>query len=170
MNTQHFFRGEKIRNLPFIIVLGFLLCLSSCQQEGKSEPSEIDQVIDTKINVEEISNRTGITFDVLKTSDVGSKPIYKFFWICFESDLSQEKIEFLAESIINDILTRKPGTYHAFQIHFFRKCDVKEILEDSKVIATACYLPEGDWTKVGRIPIEDYAEYRLICTMAENEN
>jgi len=148
--------------------MGFLLILSACESKEKSPPAEVTQLAETSINIEEISTNTGITFEVLKSTDVGSLPKYRFFWICFDSDLNEEKIKLLAESIINDTIRRKPRTYHAFKIHFFRKCDVKEKLEDSMSIATACFLPEGDWTKVGRIPIDDYAEYSLVCTFEDN--
>ena len=151
-------------------MMGLLLILSACESREKSLPAEVVQLAETSINIEEISTNTGITFEVLKSVDVGSQYVYKFFWICYESDLTEEKIKLLAESIINDTISRKPRTYHAFKIHFFRKCDVKEKLEDSMSIATACFLPEGDWTKVGRVPIDDYAEYSLVCTFEDNSD
>ncbi|MCG2814703.1 MAG: hypothetical protein L6425_02015 [Candidatus Aminicenantes bacterium] len=150
------------------MVMGFFLFFSACESIEKSLPFEGDQLAKTSINIEEISTNTGITFEVLKSVDVGSQHVYKFFWICYDSDLTEEKIKLLAESIINDTISRKPRTYHAFKIHFFRKCDVEEKLEDSISIATACFLPEGDWTKVGRVPIDNYTEYSLVCTFEDN--
>jgi hypothetical protein len=33
--------------------------------------------------------------------------------------------------------------------------------ENSKAFAQALFLPDGDWTEVGRVPIDGYKSYRL---------
>ena len=62
---------------------------------------------------------------------------------------------------------RKPKSYHSLTIHFFLEDELTESLESSKSLACVNFLPEGDWLKVGRVPINDYKSYNLVCTFLE---
>jgi hypothetical protein len=125
------------------------------------------QVIGTDIDVLKIENLTGIQFKILKTETIGYRPRHRFCWACLPKKVSSQKVKELAKSIIEEIIAKKPKTYHSFTVHFFWEDDLGDCIEKSKSFARANYLPEGSWIKVGRVPIDDYKDYTLTFTSLE---
>jgi hypothetical protein len=84
-----------------------------------------------------------------------------------EEKIPQEDVETLADAIIKHVIDEKPSTYHSFTIHFFCRKNIQSSLEDSQRLAYASFLPDGTWLNVGRVPIDGYDRYRLVCTYLE---
>ena len=54
-------------------------------------------------------------------------------------------------------------TYHSITIHFFLETDLRKKIDKSEPCARTSFLPEGGWSQVGRIPINNYEKYELTC-------
>ncbi|MCP2521098.1 hypothetical protein NLD30_11735, partial [SCandidatus Aminicenantes bacterium Aminicenantia_JdfR_composite] len=149
-----------------IILLSFYLF---CKKESSKQTTLLtsSQPIEPEINVKRITDLTGIKFEILKTETIGYIPIHKFYWICLENRATQQQVRELAKEIIDDIIAKKPNTYHSFTIHFFYKDEMGKTLEESEPFAKATFLPEGNWLKVGRVPINNYKSYKLTCVFYE---
>jgi len=145
----------------------------NCKQESASESAL--EAVDVKalgINVQEIKDSTGVQFNISKTKDIGYKPLHKFLWVELEQKINKEKLEQLSREIIQGTIAKKPETYDSFTIHFI--CEDKSVESKAKpeekpeAYAKVTFLPEGDWVKVGRAPIDDYAGYKITCTIKDN--
>jgi hypothetical protein len=84
--------------------------------------------------------------------------------------INPSKLEQLATVIIKETIANKLKTYHSFTIHFFLEEKLKDTLEKSECCARAYFLPEGNWLKVGRVPIDDYKNYKLKLTFLSEES
>ncbi|MGB8951769.1 MAG: hypothetical protein WCC06_03780 [Candidatus Aminicenantales bacterium] len=159
---------------PFIAALVTLLCLStSCKRESAAEnpvkepPPDMAPLAVAEIDVQRIQDQTGLRCRILKTETLGYTPLHQFYWVCLPEKPSPQRLEALALAIIKETITRKPRVYHSFTIHFFCEKELSDIPERSKSFAQATFLPEGSWIKVGRVPIDDYKDYKLTCTFLE---
>ncbi len=159
---------KKVGSTLFLISFTAIIFSLSC----KKAPSEktmlaTAQLPETEINIHKIENLTSVQFKVLKTETIGYVPLHRFYWVCLPKKVSDQKVRELADSIIKEIIAKKPKTYHSFTVHFFCEDELAESVEKSKAFAHANFLPEGDWTKVGRTPLDDYKDYELTCTFLE---
>ena len=154
-----------------IVFFIFLFFLASCQrkesQESLKKAAESPGKIE--VNVERIEEMTGISCRILKSETLGYMPLHKFFWVSVPEKLDRGKIESLAMAIINETIHSRPRTYHSFTIHFFLEEELGPKVETSESFARATFLPEGDWAKVGRVPIDDYKNYQLTCHFLERK-
>jgi hypothetical protein len=147
-------------------VLGFN---SFCKRESSEDAfREIDETVALEIDVQKIKNSTGISFDIIKTRDIGYEPLNKFCWVNVEKKIKKDELKNLAQEIIKAIIEKKPQTYHSFTIHFFCSVKIEESKKYPRPYAKVTYLPEGSWAKVGRVPINDYSDYELLCTIKNN--
>lgn len=144
-----------------------MILWQNCKQESAAE-STLEAMSALGINVQEIKASTGIKFSITKSEDIGYKPLHKFLWVNLEQKINQEKLEQLAQKIIQSTTARIPNTYHSFTIHFTCEDKNTESEKQPEAYAKVTFLPEGDWVKVGRAPIDDYAGYKLTCTIKEN--
>jgi hypothetical protein len=151
---------------PIIIFFIVLFLSASCQRKESeiSAKRAAENLGKIEVNEERIKEMTGISCRILKSETLGYMPLHKFFWISVPEKLDQEKIERLAMAIINETIHTRPRTYHSFTIHFFSEKELGPSIEASESFARATFLPEGDWAKVGRVPIDDYKNYQLRCT------
>ncbi len=159
---------KKVGTIFVLISFTFIIFSLSC----KKEPSEksllqTTPLVGAEIDTQKIINLTGIQFKILKTETIGYRPLHRFYWICLPKKVNSQKVNELSDAIIKEIIVRKPKTYHSVTIHFFLEDELAECVESSKSFARANFLPEGDWTKVGRVSIDDYKSYRIICTILE---
>jgi len=152
----------------FLLLSLFLVFFTySCKQEPTESAASEIPLIEEEINIQKIEAATGIQFKILKTETIGYTPIHRFYWVCLKEKEPYEKVEVLADAIIKDIISKKPKIFDSFTIHFFCESDIGETLEKSNRFAYATFLPEGSWMKVGRVPIDDYKNYKLTCTFIE---
>ena len=159
---------KKIRAAFLFINFALIIFCSSCGKGVEKEANITNTPVAVdEIDILEIANLTGCQFKIIKSETIGYIPLHKFLWICLEDEVTIQKLHELAEAIIKETIYKKPKTFHSFTIHFFLESDLKENLEKSKSFARANFLPEGKWVKVGRIPIEDYNDYKLILTYSE---
>jgi hypothetical protein len=159
---------KKVGIILFLISFNFIIFSISC----KKTPSEITmlekaQPQETEIDIQKVEKLTGVQFKILKTETIGYIPLNRFYWVCLPNKVPSQKVKELTDSIIKEIIAKNPKTYHSFTIHLFWEDELGECVEESKSFARANFLPEGDWTKVGRVPIDDYKDYKLTCTFFE---
>ena len=159
---------KKVGAILFLISFTFIIFSLSCKKEP-SEKSMLQtaQLVGIEIDIQKIENLTDIQFKILKTETIGHIPLHKFYWVCLKNRVNSQGVEELADSIIKEIIIKKPKTYHSFTIHFFWEDELGASVERSRCFARANFLPEGNWTKVGRIPIDDYKDYELTYTSLE---
>jgi len=157
---------KKVGTIIFLISFTAIIFIFSC----KNKPSEkttlqTAPLAGIEIDIQKIENLTGVQFKILKTETIGYMPLHKFYWICMQEKAISQKVEQVADAIIKETIAKKPKTYHSFTIHFFCENELAESFEKSKSFARANYLPEGSWLKVGRVPIDDYKDYKLTLTL-----
>ena len=145
------------------LILFNLICFGfSCKKEPSREPGiETAQLVGIEIDTKIIEGLVGVQFKIMKTEVIGYMPVHKFYWVCLKERSDRHKVEELAYQIIKDTIAKKPKTYHSFTMHFFLEADMVESVEKSECYARATFLPEGNWLKVGRVPIDDYKNYKL---------
>ena len=163
--------NKNILNLKIILsflILTIILILSSCKKNPAEETTlETPPLVGAEVDVKKIESQTGISFNILKTESIGYMPLHKFYWVCLKDKINKQRLETLAEAIIKETIVLKPNTYHSFTIHFFWENDLRETIGKSPCFARATFLPEGNWQKVGRVPLDDYKNYKLTCTFLE---
>ena len=159
---------KKVGVILSIISFAFIIVSLSCKNES-SEKSilETAQFTGIEIDTQKIESLTGVQFKIIKTETLGYEPLHRFYWVCLPKKVSSQKVKELADSIIKEIIAKKPKTYHSFTVHFFWEDELGECVEKSKSFARAYFLPEGDWTKVGRILNDDYKDYELTFISLE---
>ncbi len=158
---------KKVGVVLSFISFSFIIFSFSCKKSSEKPMLLAAQLPETEIDIQKIENLTGVQFKILKTETIGYMPLHRFYWVCLPKRVSNQKVNELADSIIKEIITKKPSTYHSFTVHFFWEDELGECVEKSKSFARANFLPEGDWTKVGRVPLDDYKDYALSCTFLE---
>lgn len=150
------------------VIFGIIVISSFCSRKPSEDKKGVDETVFLEFDVQKIKDSTGLSFKIIKTKEVGYEPLNKFYWVNIEKKIPMENLKVLAQEIIDAAIQSKPQTYHSFTIHFIYKDKSKETKEEPKAFAKVTYLPEGSWTKVGRVPINDYSDYELTCTMKNN--
>jgi hypothetical protein len=159
---------KKVGAILFLISFTFIIFCLSCKNETSETPILLTaQLAGTEIDLKKIENLTGIQFKILKTETIGYIPLHKFYWVCLNNKVGSQEVKGLADAIIKEIIAKKPKTYHSFTVHFFWEDELGDCVEKSKSFARANFLPEGNWTKVGRVTIDDYKDYQLTYTSLE---
>jgi hypothetical protein len=160
----------KFFKVIFLTVIFSVIVFSSFCKQKSSEGTfkGIDEAAALEIDVQKIKDSTGMSFEIAKTKNVGYEPLNKFYWVNVEEKLAEENLKILAQEIIDASIENKPKTYHSFTIHFLCRDKSKETREKPEAFAKVTYLPEGSWTKVGRLPINDYTGYELTCIIKDN--
>ena len=100
---------------------------------------------------------------ILKAESIGIATVYRFYWIQVEGRPGREKLLETSKAVIDQVIAAKPATYHSFTLHFISSLDMKSGADMKTFYAKATFLPDGDWQKVGRIPIDGYGAYKLDC-------
>ena len=158
---------KKVGTILLHFSLTFIIFSISCKKSSENPLLQTAQLAGVEIDVKKIENLGGVQFKILKTETIGYMPLHKFYWVCLKNKANSQRIEELADSIIKEIIAKKPKTYHSFTIHFFWEDELGECVEKSDSFARANFLPQGGWVKVGRVPIDDYKDYALTCTFLE---
>jgi hypothetical protein len=148
-----------------VLIVGCCIGLSSCSRRDKQKTSfEAVPQGPSDIDVKKVSAASGIPFKIIKTEDIGFSPKQRFFWVLTKETPVVQKTEELASAIIKETINLKPQTYHGFTIHFIDEAGFAGTPENSKCFAKATYFPEGSIEKIGRVLIDEYKEYKLVCT------
>ncbi len=150
--------------LKFLILILIVFGLSCKKEPEKQISPEMSPSIAAKIDIQQIESSIDVQFTILKTETVGYMPRHRFFWVCLDKEASHQKIEDLAQAIVNEAIANNPKTYHSFLIHFFLKSDLRDTVENSKSYAKATYLPEGSWLEIRKNAVDSYDDYKLTCT------
>lgn len=159
---------KKVGTIFVLISFTFIIFSSSCKKEPEKEAIfKTAPLVGAEIDTQKIIILTGVQFKILKTETVGYMPLHKFYWVCLPKKVNSQKVKELSDAITKEIIARKPKTYHSFTIHFFWEDELADCVERSKSFARANFLPEGSWLKVGRVPIDDYEDYKLTLTSLE---
>jgi len=160
------------KNVLLVVLVIPLIVFTECKKTDEGEASaEKGFITEIEVDQQKISGELGLNFRILKTESVGSSLVHKFFWVALPDMPSQEDLRLLADAIIKSVIAKKPRVYHSFTIHFFMEFfmekDIQAGVLEGKRFAYANFLPEGSWLKVGRIPVDNYKDYRLLVTMIE---
>jgi hypothetical protein len=148
------------------IVIGVMLSAACNKSGGGSAPPATSAVI-SEINEALVSAASGVTIKVLKTETIGISPINRFYWIQVDGRPTKQKLLEISKIALDQIIAAKPNLYHSFTFHFISSEDIRPGGEMRECYAKATFLPEGDWQKVGRIPIDGYSAYKLDCIIGE---
>lgn len=114
-----------------------------------------------------MSTLVGVSVKVLKTDSIGYSPINRFYWIRVQGRPVKAKLLEVSKAILDEIIAAKPRVYHSFILHFISSDDYRPGAAVLNCFAKATFLPEGDWQKVGRDPIDGYGNYKLDCVVSE---
>ena len=157
---------KKVGNTILLISFTAIIFSLYCEKEPLQKTTlQTAPLVGPEIEIQKIENLTGVQFKILKTETIGYMPLHKFYWVCMKEKGTSQKVEQVADAIIKETIAKKPKTYHSFTIHFFCEDELAGSVEKSKSFARANYLPEGSWLKVGRVPIDDYKDYKLTLTL-----
>ena len=158
----------NLKTTLFFFAFTLILILPSCKKNPSEESTlETPPLIGAEVEAKKIEAQTGISFKILKNESIGYMPLHKFYWISLKSKLNKQQLEILAKALIKETIAKKPNTYHSFTIHFFWENELAETLDKSPRFAQATFLPEGNWQKVGRVPLDHYKNYKLTCIFLE---
>ena len=136
--------------------------LVACKKGTPSKPLEQQaQIAAAEVDIQKITAQTGIRFRIIKTDARGYMPLHKYFWVCVPDQTPKEKVEALIREILKATVAKFSNTYHSFTFHLFYESKLTGKPEDCQTFARATFLPDGDWLKVGRAPIDDYKSYQL---------
>lgn len=136
------------------------------KQSELSEPAAA-VVESSEIDEASVSTVSGVRIKVLKTETIGVSPVNRFYWIEVDGRPDKEKLLAISKIALDQIIAKNPSKYHSFTFHFASSEDIRSGHETGKCYARAEFLPEGDWQKVGRAPIDGYGAYRLGCTISD---
>ncbi len=148
------------------IVIGVMISSACGKGGGVSGPPAAAPVI-SEIDEASVSTMSGVKVKVLKADSIGISPINRFYWVRVDGRPGKEKLLEISKIALDQIIAAKPKLYHSFTFHFISSEDIRPGSETRMCYAKATFLPEGDWQKVGRIPIDDYGAYKLDCTIGE---
>lgn len=156
------------RHWSFIggILMAIVAAAACGKQSEVSEPAAA-AAESSEIDEASVSTASGVKITVLKTETIGVSPVNKFLWIEVDGRPGKEKLLTISKIALDQIIAKNPNKYHSFTIHFASSEDIRSGHETSKCYARAEFLPEGDWQKVGRFPIDGYGAYRLNCTISD---
>lgn len=151
----------------FVVLLAGGLVVTACQKSGPAPESSTSAMIVSEIDEAKVSSLIGVPIKVLKTETIGYSPINRFYWIRVQGRPDRAKLMEISKACLDEVIAAKPNVYHSFTLHFISSEDVLPGAETKKSFAKATFLPEGDWQKVGRIPIDGYEQYKLDCIVSE---
>ena len=141
------------------VLIGSLL-IPACRkaQDGSSPPAA---AVIAEINETAVSEATGVKIRVLKTESVGVSPVNRFYWIQVEGRPLRDKLLEISRLALDQIIAAHPKLYHSFTFHFASADESRGAADLKKCYARTTFLPEGNWQKVGRVPIDGYDAYVL---------
>jgi len=143
------------------------LVVAACNKSGPAPESSTSALVVSEIDEAKVSTLTGVPIKVLKTDSIGFPTINRFYWIRVQGRPLKAKLEDISKAALDEVIAAKPRVYHSFTLHFVSSEDVRPGAEMKKCFAKATFLPEGDWQKVGRDPIDGYGNYKLDCIIGE---
>ena len=143
------------------------LIVSACKKNGSAPDSSTSAAVVFEIDEAKVSTLAGLPIKVLEAESIGFSPIHRFYWIRVQGRPVKAKLLEISKAILDDVITAKPNVYHSFTVHFVSSDDVRPGAARQRCFAKATFLPEGDWQKVGRDPINGYGNYKLDCVIGE---
>jgi hypothetical protein len=155
----------------YVFLIGGLfaagLVVTACKRNGPAPDLSASVAAVSEIDEAKVSALTGVPIKVLKTDTIGFSPINRFYWIRIQGRPIKGKLLEVSKAILDKVIAAKPHVHHSFSLHFISSDDYRSGAASNKCFAKATFLPEGDWQKVGRDPIDGYANYKLDCVKAE---
>jgi len=147
------------------IAIGAML-FSACGKSGGGPESTTAAAVISEIDEASVSAGSGVKVKVLKTETIGVSPVNRFYWIRVEGRPMKEKLLEISKTALDQIIAVKPKLYHSLTFHFISSEDIQPGAETKNSYARATFLPEGDWSKIGRVPIDGYESYKLDCVVS----
>jgi hypothetical protein len=148
-----------------VIAVG--LFIMACNNKRPDRESSSPALVVSEIDEAKVTALTGVPIKILKTESIGFPTINRFYWIRVQGHPIKAKLEEISKTVLDQIIAAKPKVYYSFTLHFVSSEDIRPGAELKKCFAKATFLPEGNWQKVGRDPIDGYGNYKLDCTIGE---
>ncbi len=143
------------------------LFIVGCSKSGQAPESSSSALAVSEIDEAKVTALTGEPIKILKTDSIGFPTINRFYWIRVQGHPIKAKLEDISKTILDQVIAAKPNVYYSFTLHFISSEDIRPGAELKKCFAKATFLPEGNWQKVGRDPIDSYGNYKLDCIIGE---
>ena len=137
------------------------------EETFQSHNSSIAHLVESELDPNKVMDAIGIPFAILKTNSFGKKTLHKFYCISTSERLEDQRVRNLSDALIKEIISAKPESFHTLTFHFILGEELKKTVESSSCYARVSFLPHGKWEKAGRVPIDDYKDYSLICSFPE---
>ena len=146
-----------------ISVFALVSVTASCKRRTE-EKVTFESVAQKPVNfhVQEAVAECGLPLKILDMKEFGSATRHIFYWVLLKEKPDSPKLEAVARSVIEETIAHNPETYHVFTIHFFDEAGYRGAMDKSREFAKANFLPEGSAEKTGRIPIDNYKNYKLV--------
>lgn len=157
----------KVNMFLLGVVMAIGLVVAACNKSGPAPDSSTSALVVSEIDEAKVSTLTGVPIKVLKTASIGFPTMNRFYWIQVQGRPVRAKLEEISRAVLDEVIVAKPKVYYSFTLHFVSSEDVRPGAETEKSFAKATFLPEGDWQKVGRDPIDGYKNYKLNCIIGE---
>ena len=141
------------------ILIGSLI-VPACRkaQDGSTPPAAMAI---SEINETAVSEATAVKIRILKAESIGISPVNRFYWIQVEGRPSKDKLLEISRLALDQIIAAHPMLYHSFTFHFASADESRGAEDLRNFYAKTTFLPEGNWQKVGRVPIDGYNAYVL---------
>lgn len=165
--------ADKLRKyILFVSSVCFLILATQiftqvCNKNKSWHETKITVIPDFDVN--KIENMTGVQFRIGRIITLGYQIRHKFYWIFLSQSISTKSVEDLAEAVIEEVISKAPKHFSTFTIHFFLEDEFLEKGEKPRYFARVHFLPEGTWQKAGRIPIDEYENYKWIVFLIEEK-
>ena len=146
-----------------VSVFAIVTVTTSCKR-GAEEKVAFESVAQEPVNfhVQEVVADCGLPLIILDMKELGATTRHIFYWVLLKEKPDSPKLEGVARAVIGETIAHKPETYCAFTIHFFDEAGYRGAMDKSREFAKANFLPEGSAEKTGRIPIDNYKNYKLV--------
>lgn len=158
---------EKLRSpisIIFTVSVFALVTLTASCKRGAEEKVAFESVAQKPVNfhVQEAAADCGLPLKILEMKELGSTTRHIFYWVLLKEKPDSPKLEAVARSVIGETIAHNPETYHVFTIHFLDEAGYRGTIDRSREFVKANFLPEGSAEKTGRIPIDNYKNYKLV--------
>lgn len=148
----------------FCFVAVVVILAATCKKsETASSPAGLASVA-SEIDEARVSGLVGVSIKIVKAQSIGHSPINRFYWISVPGKPEIPKLLEISKACLDEVIAAKPGVFHSFTFHFMSPEDIRPGAASQDCFAKATFLPDGDWQKVGRVPIDGYKGYKLACS------
>lgn len=136
----------------------------ACQGKGTAgETFETVAQVPVEWDVQKAARASGVDIKIMRSEVIDRDVTLLFLWILVKTRTSGDQTRLVAQSVIDEIRAWRPAAFHGLTLHFIESPGLKRGPNDSPSYARATFFPEGNPEKIGRVPIDGYGSYKLVC-------